>query len=115
MVKFNPNWQRPRKRGNPEGAIQLQILHYCKAKGYIIGKTKTTGIRRGNAFCFDPYCFRGFPDLTCFANNKLYFIEVKSPQGVQSSEQKIFQDICNKSGISYILARSLEDVISAIK
>jgi hypothetical protein len=102
------------KKGNPEGHIQLQILHYLRAKGYVCGKTKTMGVRRGNVFFYDPFTFRGYPDISCFANNKLYFIEVKSPKGVQSQEQKNFQFLCDEAGIYYILARKLEDVSSII-
>jgi hypothetical protein len=102
--------ERVRKRTNPEGHTQLAILHYLKAKGFVIGKTKTMGVRRGRSFCFDPYCFRGFPDLTCFTPN-LCFIEVKSPTGTMSDDQKSFQNLCNRANIPYILARSLDDII----
>lgn len=113
---YNPEFMnRRRKRDNPEGRLQLQIIHYLKACGFVVGKTKTTGIRRGQAFCFDPYTFRGFPDLCCFARNKLIFIEVKAPSGTQSQEQRNFQELCNSANITYILARSLEDITSLIK
>jgi hypothetical protein len=116
MRRFNPNWQRPRKRGNPEGQLQLQIIHYLKAKGYIIGKTKTTGIKRGNAFCFDPYCFRGKCDLECFANGVMYGIEVKSKVGKLSPEQIHYKEVFHKPPDRiFIEAHCLEDVISAIK
>lgn len=112
---YNPDFlNRPHKRGNPEGQLQLQIIHYCKARGYIIGKTKTTGIKRGRAFCFDPYTFRGFPDLTCFCP-QLIFIEVKSRKGEQTPEQMDFQEFCNKANIPYILARDLSDIEKYIK
>ena len=67
-----------------EGDIQLQILHYLKGIGAVCGKTKTMGVRRGRTFCFDPYTFRGYPDITAFYKGELYFIEVKSPKGKQS-------------------------------
>jgi hypothetical protein len=110
MVRF----QRPHKRGNLEGAIQLQILHYCKARGFTIGKIKNKGSRIGNSFIKDPYAFLGIPDLLLFANGKMHFIEVKSPTGKQSSYQKSFQECCTASGISYILAKSLEDVKNSL-
>lgn len=103
-----------RKRDNPEGRLQLQIIHYCKGKGYIIGKTKTKGSQIGKRFLFDIYQFRGFPDLVLFSP-KFYFIEVKAKNGIQSPEQKNFQILCNNANIPYILAHSLEEVISAIK
>ena len=108
-------FNRPKKRDNPEGRTQLQIIHYLKAIGAVVGKTKTMGTKRGKAFCFDPYIFKGFPDLTCFHKDTLYFIEVKSPAGKQSFEQMAFEHLCAGAGITYILARTLEDVSSIIK
>jgi hypothetical protein len=90
--------------------LQLHILKYLRAIGAYAGKTKTMGVKRGRAFCFDPYTFRGFPDISCFHKDKLYFIEVKSSTGTQSLEQKTFQTFCDKAGITYILARDLSDI-----
>ena len=116
MPHFNPQWlQRPRKKDNPEGRIALQILKYLRAIGAVAGKTKTMGVRRGNFYSRDPYLFLGFPDITFFYNNRLYFCEVKSPTGQMSEHQKSFQEYCIKSNIPYILAKSLEDIISIIK
>ena len=113
--KFNPEFlNRPRKHNSPEGHTQLQILHYLKSIGATVGKTRTMGVKRGRSYCFDPYTFLGYPDLTFFHKNRLYFCEVKSPQGIQSEYQKSFQELCEKANISYILARSLEDVIKEI-
>ena len=97
-----------------EGVIQLQIIHYIKARGWTVGKTRTMGVKRGRSFCFDPYTFRGFPDLVCFANHKIYFIEVKSSAGIQSDDQKEFQKLAEDCGLTYILAKSIEDVDKVI-
>jgi len=102
------------KKDNPEGRLQLQIIHYLRACGHIVGKTKTMGVRRGRAYCFDPYTFRGFPDLTVFCP-QLIFIEVKAPNGRQSEAQRDFQGFCEKADIPYILAYQLEDITRLIK
>jgi hypothetical protein len=113
---YPKDWQnKPHKRGNPEGQLQLQILHYLKPICQAVGKTKTMGVKRGRCFCLDPWLFLGFPDITFFKDNKIGFIEVKSATGKQSDNQKNFQDLCDKADIPYILARSLDDVIAAIK
>jgi hypothetical protein len=115
MRRFNPEWlNRPRKRGSPEIIIQRQILGYLKPICQAVGKTKTMGVKRGRVFCFDPFTFRGFPDITFFKDNKIGFVEVKSATGRQTEDQKSFQQLCNKSGVIYILAHKLEDVISVI-
>ena len=103
------------KLPTPEGIIQLQILKYLKGKGCACGKTKTMGVKRGRFFCLDPYTFRGFPDVVAFHNNKLYFVEVKSKVGRQSEDQKRFQLLAEGAGLTYILARSVEDVSKYIK
>ncbi|RKY32380.1 MAG: hypothetical protein DRP74_02595 [Candidatus Omnitrophota bacterium] len=116
MRKFNPEWlNKPRKRGNPEGVIQRQILGYLKPICQAVGKTKTMGVRRGKAFCYDPFTFRGFPDITFFKDNKIGFIEVKSATGRQTKEQRHFQELCQTAGLTYILARDLSDVTRIIK
>lgn len=97
-----------------ETQIQLSILQYLKTIGAYAGKTKTMGVSRNGKFTFDIYTFRGFPDITFFYKHKIGFIEVKSLGNKQTKEQKIFQDYCNNSGILYILAYSLDDVINIV-
>jgi hypothetical protein len=99
----------------PEGITQMQIIHYLKALGAVVGKTKTMGVKRGKVFCFDPYLFRGFPDLTFFYNKRLFFCEVKSPKGKQSEMQILFEQQCKEADIPYILARDVSDVEAAIR
>lgn len=99
----------------PEKIIQRQILGYLRAIGCYCGKTKTMGVRRGKVFCFDPFTFRGFPDISGFKDNKIFFVEVKSATGKISPEQQTFQSYCNKAGLTYILARDLDDVKEVIK
>lgn len=116
MRHFNPEWlNRPRKKDNPEGRLQLQIIKYLKIMGAVVGKTKTHGVREGRAYRFDIYTFRGFPDLCCFYKQRMYFIEVKPPAGKQSPEQQQFELLCKEANIPYILARDLETIQEIIK
>ena len=97
-----------------ESDIQLQIIHWLKANGFVVGKTKTMGVKRAGVFCYDPYTFRGFPDLTGFDDTGIFFIEVKAPGGKQSAEQKFFQKCCARAGLRYILASSVSDIAYAL-
>lgn len=99
------------KRDQPERRIQLAILQYLRIKGYAAGKIKTTGARKGQAFIFDPYQFRGIPDLLVFSKDEMAFIEVKAPGNGQTPEQKDFEQLCLKAHVRYILATSLDDVM----
>jgi len=97
-------------RRQPEKHLQLQIIKYLRLKGFTVGKIKTQGARRGNAFILDPYHFKGVADLLVFTP-ALAFIEVKYGRNKQSKDQIAFQCLCEKANIPYILAYSLDDVI----
>ena len=101
---------------NPEGIIQLQILHYLKAIGAVCGKTKTMGVKRNGRYCLDPYVMLGKADLECFWKSVMYTIEVKSSTGKMSEHQRNYKEVFHKPPDRiFIEAHSLEDVISAIK
>lgn len=99
-----------KKRDNPEGRLVLDIIKYLRAKGYTVGKVKVKGGIGKHGFIRDPYTFRGVADLLCFTRDKIGFIEVKAPNGGKQSDwQKCFQECCDRCGVMYILARSVED------
>lgn len=100
-----------KKRNNPEGRIVLDIIHYLRAKGYAVGKMKSMGVFREGHYCKDKYLFLGLPDVLCFTRDKIVFIEAKAGTK-QSDWQKCFQECCERCGVSYILARSVEDVFN---
>jgi len=104
--------QRLRKNNNPEACAQLRILKYCKACGYVAGKIKVKGSLSHGRFIYDPYTFRGMPDLIIFTP-KIHFCEVKALTGKQSLEQKVFQGLCEAAGIPYILAYDIKDLQKA--
>lgn len=109
-------YNRIKKKDNPEGVIQLQILHYLKGIGAICGKTKTMGVKRNGRYCLDPYVMLGKADLECFYKEVMYAIEVKSPTGKMSEYQRLYSYNFHKPPDRiFIEAHSLEDVISIIK
>lgn len=57
----------------------------------------------------------GFPDLHMLHNGQSFYIEVKAPQGRQSDAQKAVECIILDNGGKYILARGIDDVVSALK
>lgn len=53
----------------------------------------------------------GEADLTLFQRGgKTVFIEVKTPTGRQSKQQKAFQKRVEELGFEYLIARNLEDI-----
>lgn len=60
---------------------------------------------------------RGVSDLNLDIANRFYHglrIEMKTPTGTQSKEQKEFQSLVEAQGFKYILCRSLNDFIKQI-
>jgi len=117
-MRFNPAWNRPRKKDNPEGRVQLQILHYLNMIGARAGKTRTMGVKRGKAYCFDPYTMRGKADLECFYKGIMYCIEVKAPgKSIEkgSDQDKYRQLFHSPPSRIFIEADCLEDVQTVIK
>jgi len=57
----------------------------------------------------------GQADLWAFVNGLHIEIEVKSPTGRQSKDQKNWQATVEKHGCVYILARSVQDVWDALE
>ena len=111
-MRFDRHEIRTKKRDNPEARLVLDIIHYLRQKGYTVGKVKVKGGfgSKGN-FIKDPYTFVGFPDLCCFTKKEIVFIEAKDKRGVQSVFQKYFQECCERCGVKYVLARSIDDVL----
>jgi len=54
----------------------------------------------------------GAPDIVCVVKGQFVGIEVKAPKGRQNDNQKEFQRQLEAAGGLYILAYSLEDVLS---
>ena len=54
--------------------------------------------------------YKGIPDITAIRKGVVIWIEVKSDRGIQSPAQKGFQDMIERAGGYYILARSSQDV-----
>jgi len=50
----------------------------------------------------------GVSDLIVITSNNVLFIEVKTPSGTQSKNQKRFQSLVENLGYNYYLVRSLE-------
>jgi hypothetical protein len=57
----------------------------------------------------------GAPDIICVVNGQYVGIEVKAPRGRQSDHQKEFQRRLEEAGGKYILAYSIDEIISALQ
>lgn len=54
---------------------------------------------------------KGVADLVVWwPDGNLGYLEMKTPSGSQSKQQKIFEEKCKEYGVRYDIARSVEDV-----
>lgn len=105
----------PRRRGNPERAVQRACLAELRRLGCLVVVTDAGAAYRAGAF-FGDAIPRGWPDITALLpDGRFVGIECKAPHGRQSTAQKRMEtEIRRRNGI-YILARSAEDVRKGIQ
>ena len=99
-----------RHRGKPERAVQKAILLWLRANGCLVAVTDAGAAYKAGAF-FGDAIPAGWPDITgLLPEGRFIGVEVKAPDGRQSSVQKLIeQEIRKRSGI-YVLAYSVQDV-----
>lgn len=104
-----PKRPRTRRRTTPEGALLRTILDGLAAHriprwriGVGAFKVGERYVKMGDA---------GLPDIVALVPGAgVLFIEVKSPAGRLTAEQRAFQGACGGAGVAHILARSWKDV-----
>jgi hypothetical protein len=98
-----------------ETDIQREIILYLRMKKCFVVRLNNLGVfdPKRQAFRASPNTTPGVSDLLLVDDGHAVFIEVKSAKGIQSENQKIFQQNAEKSGARYILARSVNDIIAA--
>lgn len=97
-----------------EAKIQVEICRYLQKEGFFFhsvpneqshgnpvrtGQLISMGLRPG---CADLVVWLG--------DGKIAYLEVKNEKGVQSDNQRRFQERCIASGYPYCVVRSVEDV-----
>lgn len=97
-----------------ENVVLKAICEYLAIKKYFFWRQNTTPIFDSTKKIFrkmPQYSLRGVADIIMIFKGKTYFIEIKSPIGVLSKEQKEFQKKVEKEGCVYICARSVDDIV----
>jgi len=61
------------------------------------------------------YCHRGISDRIAVKNGNVIFIEFKTRTGVQSDDQIAFEKDIKDHGGTYILVRSLDELVAALR
>jgi hypothetical protein len=97
----------------PEGQIQNAICDYLSLKGHFFWRNNSIGVYDpvGKRFRSTPkYAMNGVPDIILIKDGFFVGLEVKTPKGRQSDNQKDFEKKCKEAGAEYYLVRSIDDV-----
>lgn len=97
-----------------ESEIQKTILLYLKARGILHWRCSLGGVRLA-AGKVGRNPMKGFPDIAGLYCKKFFTIEVKTKTGKLSEEQKAWVDRLQGQGVTCVIARSLDDVIEAMR
>lgn len=99
----------------PEGMIKSAICEWLAWKGFFFWVADSVGIFDPKTQRFranqNPYRIKGVSDiLGVLPGGRILAIEVKTPVGRVSPEQRIFIDMVNDDGGVAFVARSIADV-----
>jgi len=97
-----------------ETDIQTAICKYLKLKRYFFTRMNNTPMfdgKRNRYRAMPKYTMPGFPDILVLHQGTVIGIEVKSESGSQSKSQEEFQELWERGGGVYFIARSVQDVM----
>jgi hypothetical protein len=96
-----------------ESDVQRQILDYLVLKRIFHYRNNSGAFDNGHGG-FYRFGAPGSPDIICVIGGQYVGIEVKAKKGRQSEHQKDFQKRLETAGGKYVLAYSLDDVITGL-
>jgi Holliday junction resolvase len=93
-----------------EGIIQKDIIAFLRLNGALVLRLNS-GMAKNNV----KLCPNGTPDILAIMMNKILWIEVKTKNGKLNADQIKMHAVLKAMGQTVIVARSIEDVMEAIK
>ena len=100
--------------GKLEKEIQKEIIDYLRSEDFFVYKNTSQGQRiqgKGRV----KSTTKGIPDLTVLKDGKMFYIEVKTLEGVVSKDQIEWMKNAKKYGARILVADCVEDVRYFIK
>jgi len=100
-----------------EMATQDAIRVALAEHGYIVFRANVGKVKTADGRFFDSGLPSGFPDLFGYKpeNGKIYFIEVKTPQGKRRADQVRFANGLRDKNVIYCVARSADEAVTAVR
>ena len=93
----------------PEGLLKREICDWLATQPCLF--TLTTNIQASRKMARSRYNLKGWPDITgTWKGGRMFLIEVKTPTGVLSDDQKEVIQRARAMGAVAFVARSVDDV-----
>lgn len=115
----------PKRKGTPEGNTQRAILELLTVKGIFAFRLNTAAVKVEGRFFRSHSLGKGAADILAFLEEYADFeprfqivptwIEVKAPDGSQTTEQRSFQVNVESKGHHYLLVRNVDQVSEFLK
>ena len=99
----------------PEHKIMNEIRLWCGQNDILCFRCNVGKVKTETGYYFDTGLPEGFPDLLILWNKQVIFGEVKTLKGKQRQCQIDFQRIITSRGYTYLVLRSVDDIINYIK
>lgn len=98
----------------PEGRVKAEVLDYLKKTGRFYMRMQSGKVKVMGGWMY--LCPAGTADVLTFdSSGRCVWIELKQLKGEQREKQVEFQQKVVGIGHTYIVARSVEDVINGFK
>lgn len=101
-----------------ESKIQSDIVHYLSKKGiffFAVLNELAGKNARAMGYAITMGLRSGVSDLVLLLPGRTIFVEVKTPSGRQSENQRRFQERVQELGCEYYIVRSVEDVHAILR
>ena len=100
-----------------EQFLQDSIRVALAEHGYVVFRANVGKVKTADGRWFDTGLPSGFPDLFGYKpeNGKIYFIEVKTPQGKRRADQVRFANGLRNKNVIYGVARSAEEAVKIVR
>lgn len=100
-------------RRSDEYKLQVEVVKALRSRGILvfsIPNERNSGVSDAVRMRASGLT-KGVPDLMAWdSNRQCWWLELKTPTGVRSPEQKAFEDVARAYHIEYKVVRSLEDI-----
>lgn len=98
----------------PEGEVKSAVMDYLNKSGRFYLRLNSGRVKWGSRYIY--LCPAGTADVLTFDSaGRCMWIELKQLKGEQREKQVEFQQKVTAIGHSYVVARSVEDVVKAFR